>query len=243
MSSVKFINEIIWIYFSPRTFQLKVNQCYPTFHWSWNVWEMFSLISFLKNFSRMKPWWREELQLPAPVTIKRSFLGSCKWNKLFERYRQLRLLPKHFICQSYFMFQIIFIKWKKMQKYCSKPHPPPGMNLPGSGLTASAPMSGVSAPACTNGVWPPLRPVSMAQKNKPSTMLSSNVQSIDLPMDCMAWRFWTMRQPNGCSTHAPRSSADKQWFEQLAQKKKAKLCTENGVSFYMCNAVEVAWLV
>ena len=130
MSSVKFINEIIWIYFSPRTFQLKVNQCYPTFHWSWNVWEMFSLISFLKNFSRMKPWWREELQLPAPVTIKRSFLGSCKWNKLFERYRQLRLLPKHFICQSYFMFQIIFLKWKKMQKYCSKPHPPPGMTLP-----------------------------------------------------------------------------------------------------------------
>ena len=53
-------------------------------------------------------------------------------------------------------------------------HPPPGMNLPGSGLTASAPMSGVSAPACTNGVWPPLRPVSVAQKNKPSTMLSSN---------------------------------------------------------------------
>ena len=26
--------------------------------------------------------------------------------------------------------------------------------------------------------------VSVAQKNKPSTMLSSNVQSIDLPMDC-----------------------------------------------------------
>jgi len=38
----------------------------------------------------------------------------------------------------------------------------------------------------TNGVRPPLRPVSVAQKNKPSTMLSSSVQSIDLPMDCMA---------------------------------------------------------
>jgi len=36
------------------------------------------------------------------------------------------------------------------------------------------------------GVWPPLRPVSVAQKNKPSTMLSSNVQSIDLPTDCTA---------------------------------------------------------
>jgi len=33
-----------------------------------------------------------------------------------------------------------------------------------------------------------------------------------------------MRQPNGCSTPAPRSSAAKQWFEQLAQKKK-KLVT------------------
>ena len=38
----------------------------------------------------------------------------------------------------------------------------------------------VSAPACTNGVWPPLRPVSVAQ-NKPSTMSSSSVQSIDPP--------------------------------------------------------------
>ena len=76
---------------------------------------------------------------------------------------------------------------------------------PWSELTASAPVSGVSAPACTNGVWPPLRPVSVAQKNKPSTM-SSTVQCIDLPMDCMAWRFWKMRQPNGCSTSAPRST-------------------------------------
>ena len=40
--------------------------------------------------------------------------------------------------------------------------------------------------AGTNRLWPPLRPVSVAQKNKLSTMLSSNVQSIDLPMDCMA---------------------------------------------------------
>jgi len=29
-----------------------------------------------------------------------------------------------------------------------------------------------------------------------------------------------MRQSNGCSTSAPRFSAAKQWFEQLAQKKK-----------------------
>jgi len=55
-----------------------------------------------------------------------------------------------------------------------------------SGVTASALVSDVSAPACTNGIWPPLRPVSVVQKNKPSTMSSSNVQSIDLPMDCTA---------------------------------------------------------
>ena len=90
----------------------------------------------------------------------------------------------------------------------------------GSGSTASAPLSDVSALACTNGVWPPLRPVSVTQKNKPSTMLSSNVQSIGLPMDCTAWRFWIMRQPNGCSTPTPKSSAAKQWIkEELAQKK------------------------
>jgi len=70
---------------------------------------MFSLISFLKNFSRMKHWWREELQLPA--TIKRSFLSRYKWQKLFQRYRQLRLFPKQIICQSYFMFRIIFTEW------------------------------------------------------------------------------------------------------------------------------------
>jgi len=34
------------------------------------------------------------------------------------------------------------------------------------GLTATVTASDVSAPACTNGVWPPLRPVSVAQKNK-----------------------------------------------------------------------------
>jgi len=72
--------------------------------------------------------------------------------------------------------------------------------------------------------WDMASSVSVAQKNIPSTMLSSNVQSIDLPMDCMAWRFWTMKQLNGCSTPAPRSSAAEQWFEQLAQKKNRRNC-------------------
>ena len=64
---------------------------------------MFSLISFLKNFSRTKYWWREELQLP--VTIKRSFVSSYEWQKLFERYRQLRLFPKQILCQIYSRFK------------------------------------------------------------------------------------------------------------------------------------------
>jgi len=91
----------------------------------------------------------------------------------------------------------------------------PSQKEPGPGLTASAPVRDVSTPACTNGVWPHRRPVSVAQKNKLSTMLSSNVQSIDLPMDCTAWQFWTMRQSSGCSTPSPKSSASKQWFQQL----------------------------
>ena len=97
----------------------------------------------------------------------------------------------------------------------------PSQEEPGSGLTASAPVSDVYTPACKNGVWPPLRPVSVAQKNKPLTMSSSNVQSIDLPIDCTAWRLWMMKQPNGYSTPAPKSSAANQWMkEELAQTKE-----------------------
>jgi len=73
---------------------------------------------------------------------------------------------------------------------------------------------------CAHGVWHPLRPVSMALRKKSSTMFSPNVQSTDLLMDCTTWRFWTMRQSNGCSTLAPRSSAPKQWFDEQAQQKK-----------------------
>jgi len=51
----------------------------------------------------------EKLQLP--VTIKRSYWSSYKWQKLFERYTQLRLFPKQILCQSYFTFYIIFAKW------------------------------------------------------------------------------------------------------------------------------------
>ena len=103
----------------------------------------------------------------------------------------------------------------------------PSPDEPWSGLTASAPVSDVSTPACTNGVWPPLRPVSAAQNNKSSTMSSSNVQSINLPTDCTAWRFWTLRQPNGCSTPAPKSSAAKQWKRRTRsnERRKGKITT------------------
>jgi len=37
--------------------------------------------------------------------------SSYKWQKLFERYTQLRLFPKQIICQSYCTFQIIFTNW------------------------------------------------------------------------------------------------------------------------------------
>ena len=99
-------------------------------------------------------------------------------------------------------------------------------NLPESGLTASPPVSDVSAPACTNGVWPPLRSVSVA-RNKPSTMSSSTVQSIDPPRT--TWPDgsgrWD-RQPNGCSTPALKSSAAKQWInEEVAQTKEEPIKT------------------
>ena len=87
---------------------------------------------------------------------------------------------------------------------CQKKH--------GSGSTASAPVSDVSTPACPTGVWLPLRFVSVAKNNKPSTMSSSNFQSIELLMDCTTWRFWMMRQLNGCPTPTPRSCVAKQWI-------------------------------
>ena len=96
----------------------------------------------------------------------------------------------------------------------------------GSNLTASAQVWDASPPVRTNGLWPLARPVSVAQKNKPSTMLSSNVPPTDLIMywrDCTAWQFWTMRQSNGFSTPAPRSSAAKQWIAELSQTTNKKL--------------------
>jgi len=63
---------------------------------------------------------------------------------------------------------------------------------------ASTRVPDISAPVCADGVRPLLRLVGVAQKTEPLTMLSSNVQSIDLPMYWTAWRFWMVRQPIGC---------------------------------------------
>jgi len=56
-------------------------------------------------------------------------------------------------------------------------------------------------------------------------------------MDWTAWRFWTMRQSNGCSAPALGSSAAK-LLQKLAQKMK-KFCTpmqvaENNGSEFFC---------
>jgi len=41
--------------------------------------------------------------------------------------------------------------------------------------------------------------------------------ALQCPSTCTAWRFWTIRQPNGCSTHGPRSSAAKQWMKETTR--------------------------
>jgi len=43
-------------FFQLVPFQLKVDQRYPIFHWSCNFREIFSVVSLLNNFSRMKRW-------------------------------------------------------------------------------------------------------------------------------------------------------------------------------------------
>jgi len=72
---------------------------------------MFSLISFWKISFAWSTGVGKSYSYQLPATIKRSFSSSYKWQKLFERYRQLRLFPKQIICRSYFMFWIIFTKW------------------------------------------------------------------------------------------------------------------------------------
>jgi len=109
-------------------------------------------------------------------------------------------------------------------------HPPPGMTLPRRAwvwLHRLRTSVGLFTPACTNGVWPPLLPVWRRRTNRQPCCPPMSNQST--PTDCMAWRFWTMKQSNGCSTPSPRFSAAKQWFKQLAQKTKKKNRTSQGL--------------
>ena len=110
----------------------------------------------------------------------------------------------------------------------------PSQEEPGSGLTASEPVSDVSDPACTNGVWPPLRPVSVAQKYKPSTMLSSTVQSIDPPRT---------KRPDGSGRWDNRMAAQRlSRYLGLAQTKEEERNQSNVgqcvffSGIYRCNA-------
>jgi len=80
-------------------------------------------------------------------------------------------------------------------------------------------VSDVSAPACTNGVWPPLRPVNVVHGAAEQTVNHVVLQCpIHQPPNGL--HGLTMRQPNGCSKHAPKSSAAKQWIKELAQTKE-----------------------
>ena len=89
----------------------------------------------------------------------------------------------------------------------------------------------------------------VAQKST-STMLSSNVQSNDLLMDCTGWQFWTMRQSNGCSTLAPRSSAAKQWFNNSLKRWGRALLRQSrllllgiDLNFTECQGESCDWVV
>ena len=78
---------------------------------------------------------------------------------------------------------------------------------------------------------------------RPSRPPMSNLSTS--PTDCTAWRFWTMRQPNGCSTPAPKSSAAKQWIKELAQKKEEpcllKKVTWAITSSLLCSQCTYGW--
>jgi len=107
------------------------------------------------------------------------------------------------------------------------PHPrnDPSKEQPGSSLTVPhwcrtfllllADMGMASSAACEWGT-----------EEQTADHVAFQFRFTDLHMDCTAWRFWTMRRANSCSKPVPRSSAAKQWFEELAQKmKKKKLWT------------------
>jgi len=86
-------------------------------------------------------------------------------------------------------------------------------------------------------VWLPLQPVSVVKKNKPSTMLSSNVQFINVPMDCMAWPLWKTRQMNGSAQHMPWDLVQPSGGRYLLKRWRRKSSFVNGLSFSMASTL------
>jgi len=69
------------------------------------------------------------------------------------------------------------------------------------------------------------------QKKKSSTILSSSVQIINLPIDCTAWRLWIMWQSTGLSTVGGvlvRPNSGLKDLDQMMKKKSA--CNEKNIS-------------
>jgi len=72
-------------------------------------------------------------------------------------------------------------------------------------------------------VWSHMRPVSVAQKNRPFTMLMcSTITSTVLPMACTAWWFRMTRKSIGCSKLVTRSWKAYQWIHTTAHTLKKK---------------------
>ena len=125
------------------------------------------------------------------------FVMNCSWRKVCF------LFLKAGLCTP-----TLVLPWQKLN-----------VRIPG--LTASALVSDVSAPACTNGERPPLR-------------RACECGAEEQTVDHVVFQCRIHRPPDGLHGLAvldeetiewllntsPRSSAVKQWFQQLAQKKR-----------------------
>jgi len=150
------------------------------------------------------------------------FLGHFLWNNFraslgknpLHREKFARSYTYEFICRQQHMCGSA-MECGVAEEHYETPHfhpqhqnsHPPGMSLP---RTAWVRLNGFRtrkwrvAPSAARG---------FGAEEQIMTTLSFAIQSIDLPVECMAWRFWTMRQTNGCSAPAPRSSATYEWIK------------------------------
>ena len=96
-------------------------------------------------------------------------------------------------------------------------HPPPGITLPRTAwvrLNRLRTGGGRFRSCLHKWAMAPLRPVSVALKKKPPTIID---------LHCKAWLFWMMRQLNGCSTTDSKSSAAKQWIERTGSSDEEEI--------------------